>query len=317
MKRIFILGGAGFVASNLVRRLLETDGVEKLLLYDNLSTPGGWSRIPAHEKIELVEANARDFDRVRATMRDFKPDVVFHLAANPDLAKSATWPTIDFDNGTVLTNNVLEAMRLNGVREIIYLSGSGVYGERGMEVLSELDYCQPVSTYGASKLASEALISSYCAMFDLGATVFRPANIVGPNQTHGVGYDFLRKLKADPTRIEILGDGEQSKSYIHIDDVIAAMLTKSLGRTPRDYNVLNIASEDVMTVNSIARMACEVMGINSVTCRKEYTGGDRGWKGDIPIVRLDCSGIYMHGWRPKSSSREAMRAALEAMKKDL
>jgi UDP-glucose 4-epimerase len=317
MKRVFIIGGAGFVGSNLIRRLHVRDGAEQIMIYDNLSTPGGWSRVPNDPRITLVEANARDYDRLRTEMRDFKPNVVFHLAANPDLARSVTEPTIDFENGTVLTNNVLEAMRVNNVRRLIYLSGSGVYGDRGETVLNEYASCNPVSTYGASKLASEAMISAYCAMFDLSATVFRPANIVGPRQTHGVGYDFLRKLKADPTKLVILGDGLQSKSYIHIDDVMDAVFNESIPSMRGDFRIFNLASDDTIPVNAIARLACEALGMDPWQVTKEHTGGDRGWKGDVPIVRLDTGRLQTFGWRPKSSSREAVRAALEAMVKEL
>src|SRR6185437_9048915 len=148
-----------------------------------------------------------------------------HLASNPDIARAATEPEIDFYQGTVLTNNVVEAMRRAGVSRILYASGSGVYGEIGdTEAQEDFGPLIPVSTYGASKLAGEALISSYCSMFGLTACIFRFGNVVGPRQTHGVGFDFVRRLAADPTELRILGDGQQSKSYVHVSDVISAVL---------------------------------------------------------------------------------------------
>ena len=155
--------------------------------------------------------------------------VVIHLASNPDIARAATDPDIDFRQGTCLTNNVLEAMRLSGTMNILYASGSGVYGELGeLEASEDHGPLIPISTYAASKLAGETLISAYCYMFELSARVFRFGNVVGPRQTHGVGFDFLRRLLSDPSKLRILGDGTQSKSYIHVHDVVEAVLLAAL-----------------------------------------------------------------------------------------
>jgi UDP-glucose 4-epimerase len=206
---------------------------------------------------------------------------------------------------------------VNNVRKIFYTSGSGVYGENP-EVVFREDYgpCLPISTYGASKLASEALISSYCHMFELSGRAFRFANVVGARQTHGVGYDFVRRLKLDPTRLRILGDGTQRKSYIHVDDVLSAMrLADERGTQP--YDVFNVAADDNITVLEIADLAVKISGIPPATTTYEFTGGDRGWKGDVPIVRFDCSKIKSLGWRAERRSADAVGGAMKAMLEEL
>lgn len=325
MKNVFCIGGSGFVGSHLVERLLAREDVAKVVVYDNLSS--GADRLPAaahaNPKLEFIVANARDYDALRCAMQSFAVDTVFHLAANPDISKAVTEPTIDFEQGTVLTKNVLEACRVNGVKRLIYFSGSGVYGETADTLVEDYGPCEPISTYGASKLASEAMISAYCHMFGLVARTFRFANVVGPRQTHGVGYDFLRKLKADSTRLRILGDGSQSKAYIHVEDVLNAVLLvvdrciDDSVEAPDKYGVYNVSTGDVLTVTQIAEMACLVNGYEPRFTRFDYTGGDRGWKGDVPKVRLNCAKIHSLGWHCTRSSKDAMYLALMAMREEL
>jgi UDP-glucose 4-epimerase len=239
-------------------------------------------------------------------------DVVIHLASNPDIARAATEPEVDFYQGTLLTNNVVEAMRRAQTPRLLYASGSGVYGELGLDPVDEdRGPFLPVSTYGASKLAGEALIASYCAMFGLRACAFRFANVVGPRQTHGVGFDFLRRLTADPRTLRILGDGQQSKSYIHVSDVVEAVLL-ALDQCPEPYQVFNVSTLDAITVTEIAEQAVACLQL-AERPRFDYTGGTRGWKGDVPVVRLNSDRIRALGWRSQRNSREAIRAALEAM----
>jgi len=248
---------------------------------------------------------------VTSAMRDC--DTVFHLAANPDIARAVTQPDIDFWEGTYLTQNILEAVRTNGVRRMFYMSGSGVYGE-DPEVAFRENHgpCIPISTYGASKLACEALIAAYCHMFGLAARVFRFANVVGPRQTHGVGYDFIRRLQKDPGHLRILGDGSQRKSYIHVDDVIEAIRIANQ-ETYENYAVFNVATDDYITVREIADLAVQVSGLQTGTVKYDFTGGDRGWKGDVPIVRFDCSKIKALGWTARRSSAAALTDAMKAM----
>jgi UDP-glucose 4-epimerase len=239
-------------------------------------------------------------------------DIVIHLASNPDISRAVTDPEVDFYQGTALTNNVLEAMRRSGVLRLLYASGSGVYGEKGDTLLNE-DHgpLLPVSTYGASKLAGEALIASYCAMFGLTACAFRFGNVVGARQTHGVGFDFVRRLNADPARLRILGDGRQSKCYVHVADVVEAVLFVC-DTVKSGFSVFNVATADVITVTEIAEMTVECLGLDPGP-RLEYTGGDRGWKGDVPVVRLDTARIRALGWQPKLNSREAIHRSLREL----
>jgi UDP-glucose 4-epimerase len=315
--RVFISGGAGFIGSHLVRSLLESAETKRVVIFDNF-TSGQQSYIEAaarDPRVEVVKADLKELSAVTEAMAGC--DTVFHLAANPDIAKAVTQPDIDFWEGTYLTQNVLEAMRVNKVGRILYTSGSGVYGENDRVAFAE-DYgpCIPISTYGASKLACEGLIASYCHMFELTGRAFRFANVVGPRQTHGVGYDFIRRLKADPTRLRILGDGSQKKSYIHVDDVLSAVRLADECATA-NYDVFNVATDDYITVAEIADLALKVSGLSSQDVKYEFSGGDRGWKGDVPIVRFDCSKINTLGWEARRTSAEAVTDAMKAMLEEL
>lgn len=315
--KAFVSGGAGFVGSHLVRRLLRSEGAERVVIYDNF-TSGQRSYLEGltdDSRLTVIEADLKEVERVCEAMTGC--DTIFHLAANPDIAKAITQPDIDFWEGTYLTQNVLEAMRQTEARRIFYTSGSGVYGEDpSVEFPESYGPCIPISTYGASKLASESLIASYCHMFGLVGRAFRFANVVGPRQTHGVGYDFIRRLKDNPTTLRILGDGTQRKSYIHIDDVLEAIFLVGAGEM-RPYDVFNVATEDYVTVREIADMAVKISGLQPGETRYDFSGGDRGWKGDVPVVRFDCSKIRALGWRNRRSSAEALTAAMEAMRKEL
>ena len=201
-QNVFVSGGAGFIGSHLVRYLLNRKETQRVVIFDNFSS-GQTSYLEGlfdNPKLVVTRGDLKDLPSVTAAMEGC--DTVFHLAANPDIAKAVRQPDIDFWEGTYLAQNVLEAMRVNGVRQILYTSGSGVYGENAAVAFSEsYGPCLPISTYGASKLACEALISAYCHMFDMEGRAFRFANVVGPRQTHGVGYDFVRRLKEDPSRL--------------------------------------------------------------------------------------------------------------------
>lgn len=316
-RSVFVSGGAGFVGSHLVPRLLARPGVERVVIFDNFSS-GQESHVAGPRRdprVTVVKADLKEKEAVIEAMRGC--DGVVHLAANPDIAKAVTQPDIDFWEGTFLAQNVLEAMRVNGAKRIIYFSGSGVYGENAPVAFPEsYGPCVPISTYGASKLGCEALVSAYCHMFDLSGRAFRFANVVGPRQTHGVGYDFVRRLKADPSRLRILGDGTQSKSYIHVEDILdAVFLADHL--CPHRYDVYNVATGDYITVNEIADLAAEVCGLAPGSVRREHTGGDRGWKGDVPVVRFNCDKIRGLGWKPRRGSAQAVRDSMAAMLTEL
>ena len=311
--RTIIVGGAGFIGSHFTDRLLADEGTLAVTIYDNFSS-GSEDFIAPHradERLTVVRADAKDEDALTDAMAGH--DAVIHLAANPDIALAATEPAIDFDEGTVLTHNVVEAMRRVGIGRILYASGSGVYGDLGdQEVAEDHGPMRPISTYGASKLASEALISSYCHMFGLTARVFRFGNVVGPRQTHGVGLDFIAKLRLDPSRLDILGDGNQSKPYIHIDDVVSAVLHAN-EHCKETFGVFNAASGDAITVREIADLAVACLGLDAGGVEYVYSGGERGWSGDVPVVRLNCGRLRGLGWRCRNDSGEAIRRSLEAL----
>lgn len=311
--KAFVSGGAGFIGSHLVRRLLESDPAAEVVVYDNF-TSGQWSYLDplrADSRLAIVQADLKEVAAITSAMAG--STVVYHLAANPDIAKAVTQPDIDFWEGTYLTQNLLEAMRLTQVPEIYYTSGSGVYGEDA-EVAFQESYgpCRPISTYGASKLACEGLISAYCHMFGIYGRAFRFANVVGPRQTHGVGYDFVRRLQQDSTQLRILGDGSQSKSYIYVDDVLRAIGQASHAHSC-PFDVYNVATDDYITVKEIADIAVHESGLDPSQVRYEFTGGDRGWKGDVPVVRFNVAKIKAKGWQAQRTSREAVRDSVRSM----
>lgn len=312
-RRWLVVGGAGFIGGHFVTRLLADPEVERVTVFDNFSSgrKTHLTHVLDDPRLVIVRGDVKQLSEIVDAAAG--SDVAVHLASNPDIARAATEPSIDFDEGTLLTHHVLEAMRRASVSRILYASGSGVYGDIGeVEADEDRGPLIPISTYGASKLAGEALISAYCFMFGLSGRVFRFGNVVGPWQTHGVGLDFVRALTSDPTRLAILGDGTQSKSYVHVDDVIDAMLTAN-DASGGPYQVFNVATGDYITVTEIAELAAEAVGLDPANVRFEYTGGDRGWKGDVPIVRLSIERIRHLGWSPSRTSTEALRESMQAL----
>ena len=311
----FIVGGAGFIGSHFVDALLLNKQTEQVTIYDNFSSGREW-HYEHHLKdtrLNIINANVEQTPYLADTMKGH--DVVIHLASNPDIAKAATDPDIDFWQGTVLTNSVVEAMRRSGVNRLLYASGSGVYGDIGEEEAQEdRGPLLPVSTYGASKLAGEVLINSYCYMFGLTACMFRFGNVVGPRQTHGVGFDFAKKLVNDPSQLTIMGNGTQSKSYIHIYDIIRAVLLANK-KLKKGCQVYNVATGDYINVQEISNLVTECMKLNDV--KITYLGGDRGWKGDVPIVRLNTDRIKELEWKCELSTREALKASILSMLPDI
>ena len=325
-QKFFIVGGAGFVGSHFTDHLLGAGGAAGVTLYDNFSSGREW-HYAHHAKDARLRVVRGDVEDTEALVRAMDGhDVVIHLASNPDIARAAREPSIDFTQGTVLTASVVEAMRRTSARRILYASGSGVYGDLGtLEAPEDHGPMLPVSTYGASKLAGEALIGSYAYMFGLSGCAFRFGNVVGPRQTHGVGFDFARRLldaqrngerRDAPIVLKILGDGQQSKSYVHVSDIVRAVLAAHEG-TKKDFEPYNVATGDYITVTEIAALAVECVGLPKDSVRFEYTGGDRGWKGDVPVVRLATSRIRALGWRNEMNTREALRRSMLAMIPDM
>jgi UDP-glucose 4-epimerase len=312
----FVVGGAGFIGGHFVDRLLREAAVDAVTIYDNFTSGREWHFADhvADPRFRVVKGEVADVDALTEAVRGH--DNVIHLASNPDIAKAMTDPDVDFVEGTMLTRAVVEALRRAGGGRLMYASGSGVYGDLGeLEAQEDHGPLVPTSTYGASKLAGEGLISAYCAMFGLTGCVFRFGNVVGPRQTHGVGFDFVRKLLRDPARLEILGDGTQSKSYVHVRDVVDAVLMAH-ARTISPYEAYNVATGDYITVREIADLAVECVGLEPGSVAYEFTGGPRGWKGDVPIVRLATDRIRALGWSNRLGSRDALRESMLALVED-
>jgi UDP-glucose 4-epimerase len=308
--RSFVAGGAGFIGSHLVRRLLaEDEGT--VVVYDNFCSGNRWhlEGLGDGGRLEVVEADIEDTDTLRRAMEG--ADHVFHLAANADIAAAVSDPGIDFWSGTFLTHQVLEAVRVTGTPRMTYTSGSGVYGDQGLDVVDEsFGPLLPVSTYGASKLAGEGLLASYCHLFGVQGVAFRFANVIGPRQTHGVVYDFVRKLLKDPTTLDVLGNGTQSKSYIHVDDVLDAIFLMR-GRPEAPFDVFNVGTDDYVSVAEIAEIVIETMGLDGAVT--QFGEEPRGWRGDVPIVRFSSEKIRGLGWTNRYSSQDALRESARAI----
>jgi UDP-glucose 4-epimerase len=307
--RVFVTGGAGFIGSNLIARLVEEG--HTVTAFDNLSA--GSLDFLHH----LLDKN--DFRFVRGDLLELPAlqdamagaQAVFHLAANSDITQSRLETDLDLRQGTIATYNVLEAMRRTGVRQIIFSSSSVVYGESSVSPTPE-DYGPlfPISLYGASKLACEGLVSAYCHNFLFHAWVFRFANICGRHGTHGVILDFIRKLQKDRSRLEILGNGKQAKPYLHVADCVDGMLF-GWRKSPAQLNYFNLGSPGATSVTRIAEMLLETMGLSGVELA--YTGGERGWVGDVPQVRLDCRKFENLGWKARMSSDDAVKLATQEL----
>ena len=316
---VFIAGGSGFIGSHIANKLLYDNSIKLIVIFDNFSsgTIHHLNNLQNNSKIKVINGDIKNFELLKISMKD--ADLVIHLAANPDISKAVNNPEIDFWEGTYLTLNILESMRLNNVSNILYTSGSGIYGDvPGLKFSESYGPCFPISTYGASKLACEALISSYCHMFSMKGRAFRFANVVGPMQTHGVGYDFVRKLIKNPTCLTILGDGSQNKSYIYIDDVIDAMLCVNCKMDEGVvFDIYNVATDDYISVTEIASIAIKLLHLDMDDVNIDYTGGDRGWKGDVPTVLFDTSKIKKLGWFPKRNSKQAIELSIQSMYTEL
>jgi UDP-glucose 4-epimerase len=309
MSRYFVAGGAGFIGSHLTEKLLSRPG-DEVVVFDNFAAGNisYLSGVADDPRLKVIEGDLQEAERVVEATEGV--DHVYLFAANPDIAAAVHDPGIDFWQGTYLTHNVIEAMRVNGVKRITYASGSGVYGDRGVEEVDEnFGPLIPVSTYGASKLGCEAMLAAYAHMFAVHAVVFRFANVVGARQTHGVVYDFVRRLLEDPSELRIQGDGKQSKSYIHVADVVEAMTTVEEAKR-EGFEIYNAGTGDYVTVTEIADLVVERMGLEGV--RYEYAGGERGWKGDVPIVRFRSDKLEALGWQCGHSSKEALKDSIDA-----
>ncbi len=302
--KVLVTGGAGFIGSSLVDKLMLLDYRVKVI--DNLSS-GRKENINYHlnrDSFEFIEADLLKDD----ISQYFEGvDEVWHLAANPNV-KSGLSNTKDMiDQNILVTYNVLEAMRKNNVKKINFTSSSVVYGEsKTIPTPENYSPLMPISLYGASKLASEALISAYSSSFGIKGTIFRLANVVGPRSDHGVIHDFIMKLGENKNTLKILGDGNQKKSYIYVDDCVEAMVLASNSKD--DVGVFNVGSDDYIDVKEIAEAVSKAMGLQPVL---EFGSEDRGWKGDVPVMLLATDKIKSLGWKLNYNSLEAVKLTAE------
>lgn len=305
--KAFVTGGAGFIGSHLVDKLLEKGNI--VTVYDNLSS-GDKDFIKQHlerDDFTFIEADLLDLEQVKKEIKDH--DVVFHIAANPHVRLGEKQTDLDLKQGTIVTYNILEGMRQNGIKKIVYSSSSVVYGETpGMSLPETYGPTLPISFYGAGKLGGEGLISAFCGTFDFQAWVYRFANVVGIRGTHGVIIDFINKLKKNPNELEILGDGKQQKPYLHVSDCVDGILF-GFEKSNEALNLFNLGCDSNTTVTKIAEMVVEEMGLKDV--KFKYTGGERGWKGDVPRFQLDASKINKLGWNERYTSDDAVRKAIK------
>lgn len=307
--KALVTGAAGFIGSNLVDRLLSAG--HEVVGYDNFSTGlrrfvEGAARQPGYR---LIEGDLLDEALLKTAAAGC--DIVFHLAANADVRFGTEHPRRDLEQNTIATFNVLEAMRANGVKRIVFSSTGSVYGEAKVIPTPE-DAPFPVQTslYGASKLAGEGLIAAYCEGYGFQGVVFRFVSILGERYTHGHVFDFYKKLRADPTRLPVLGDGQQRKSYLYIQDCIDAILL-ALDRTDAKYAVYNLGTDDSCQVNDSIGWICERLGVNP---ERVYSGGARGWIGDNPVIQLDTTKIRSLGWSPKLTIREGVLKTIDYLR---
>jgi UDP-glucose 4-epimerase len=299
--RCFITGCGGFIGSNLAERLLSHDC--EVVGYDNFST-GQLKFLEVAERsshFALVNGDTLDVQALTNAMKG--ADIVFHLAANADVRFGLDHPNKDLQQNTIATFNVLEAMRSNGVRRIVFASTGSIYGEpTAFPTPEDAPFPIQTSLYGASKLAGEALIEAYCEGFDFQSYIFRFVSIVGERYTHGHVFDFYKQLRANPHELKVLGNGKQRKSYLHVQDCIDSMLL-AIEKAKNRVNIFNLGTDEYCEVNDSIKWITGHLGLSPKVI---YTGGDRGWVGDNPFIFLDISRIRGLGWNPRLSVQDGI-----------
>lgn len=304
--KIFVTGGAGFIGSNLVDRLLQED--HAVVVYDNYSTGREQFLEQASSSPNLISENADLLDLPALTGAMRGCDFVFHLAANADVRFGTEHPRKDLDQNIVATFNVLEAMRANGIRRIAFSSTGSIYGEPEIFPTPEAaPFPIQTSLYGASKLAGESLIQAYAEGFEFQTYIFRFVSILGERYSHGHVFDFYKSLRSNPDELKVLGDGRQRKSYLYVQDCIDAMLL-AIGKATDKVNIFNLGTDEYCEVNDSIKWITSHLGLSP---KLTYTGGTRGWIGDSPFIFLDCAKIRALGWRPRLSINEGIIRTLD------
>lgn len=306
--KLLITGGAGFIGSQLVDYFLRKGHTVSVI--DNLS----WGKRAfishnlSNKKFHFYRADLLNYQNLlKICTEDI--DTVFHLAANSDIMRGAVDPEVDFANTTIATFHILKAMRKKNIKRIFFISGSGIYGNVEKKIIKETyGPLYPVSMYGATKLSSEGMISAFVNLYDMQAWIIRPANIIGPRATHGVIFDFINQLRKDSSHLRILGDGEQTKSYLYIDDVLTVVdLIYRKSRAPID--IFNLTSTTFISVNEIAKSVIQGMALRDVKITR--TGGRGGWKGDVPIIKMNNIKLERLGWHPTYTTMQAVKKTIQ------
>ena len=306
--KVLVAGGAGFIGCHLIDRLIEEG--HTVVCIDNffIGTKKNIEHLQGNPQFIFYEQDLCDLDALAAVFEKENVEYVYHLAANSDIQASAQNPIIEYQNTYTTTFNLLECMRKYNVKKMFFASTSALYGEKwGEQVAENSTPLEPISYYGAAKLGSEALISAYSYMNDFQVLVLRFPNVIGPRLTHGVIFDFVKRLKDDPSQLKILGDGTQSKPYMHVFDLIDGIM--QFGNVEKGVEIYNIGVETQTSVTQIANIICEKMGLSGIPYN--YTGGRGGWKGDVPVFSYDLSKIHEAGWHAKYTSDEAVAKTVE------
>ncbi len=307
--KVLVAGGAGFIGSHLVDSLLAEG--HTVVCIDNffIGTKRNIEHLKGNPRFIFYEQNLCNREALEEVFAKEKVEYVFHLAANSDIQASAENPGIEYDNTYSTTFCLLECMRKYGVKKLFFASTSAVYGEKEDKNVSEEEPgLRPISYYGAAKLGSEALISAYSYMNDMQALIFRFPNVIGPRLTHGVIFDFIKRLKEDPTQLRILGDGTQAKPYVYVLDLVEAIMQfKDVKENGIALYNLGVATQS--NVTRIADIVTEKMGLKGIPYH--YTGGKGGWKGDVPKFQYDLSKIHAAGWKAKYESDDAVALTVE------
>ena len=307
-----VTGGCGFIGSHLVDELIKRNA--KVIVIDNLSasTTEYIEKYMNKDNFWFYNEDIRDFDAMLEIFKKHEISTIFHFAADPDVKKSVNAPFPSFYINVEGTLNILEAMRKNDIDKIVFASSGGtLYGDVDKFPVDENTPPKPISPYGASKVAGEAYISAFAGAYGFSAISLRLANIFGPRSTHGVMFDFFHKLKKNKNELVILGNGLQQKSYLYVSDCISATL-KTYENIKRGFEAYNVGSEEWYTVNEIAKLVIKMLGLNNV--RFQYTGGERGWAGDVKKILLSIEKLKELGWKPKISFEEGVRRYIEWLK---
>lgn len=312
--KTLVTGGAGFIGTHLISRLLKEK--HDVICVDNftLGKQENVDKFLSNKKYKFYNININETEKFCEILKNEEIDFIYHLAANSDIQKGGKNPNIDYNDTFMTTYSVLELMRRKNIKNLFFSSTSAIYGDIKDNLITEnLGGLFPISYYGASKFASENFISAYSYMNELNTIIFRFPNVIGPDLTHGVIYDFVNKLNNNPLELEILGDGTQTKPYIYVTDLIDCIIQMTK-KIEKGVEIYNVGVETATNVTKIANIVCETLGYKNI--KYKYTGGNVGWKGDVPKFQYDLTKIHNAGWSAKYTSDEAVKETVKSLKKD-